>query len=102
MGKVYLMRSVDSQYKIGVSKSPKKRRLPLQTGNPEMIEVACEYETDIPYKIEKVLHNRFSHFKKHGEWYMLSLKEEIEFTEICEKIEENLKFLIGQNNIFIK
>lgn len=102
MGKVYLMKSVDSLYKIGISKTPKKRKPQLQTGNPEIIEVVCEYETDIPYKIESILHNRFSALKKHGEWYILSLKEEVEFIEICKKIEENLKFLIEQNNVFIK
>jgi hypothetical protein len=56
----------------------------------------------MPYKIETVLHNRFSAFKKHGEWYILSLKEEVEFLEMCKKIEENLKFLIENNNAFIE
>ena len=102
MGKVYLMKTDDSRYKIGVSKTPKKRKPQLQTGNPDIIETVCEYETDMPYKIETVLHNRFSAFKKHGEWYILSLKEEVEFLEMCKKIEENLKFLIENNNAFIE
>lgn len=102
MGKVYLMKTDDSRYKIGVSIKPKRRLKEVQTGNPNVVEIAAEYETEIPYKIETVLHNRFSAQKENGEWYNLSLNEEIEFVSMCEKIEANLKFLIENNNAFIK
>lgn len=96
------MKSNDDQYKIGVSTQPKRRLKELQTGNSEIIEIVEEYETDKPYMIEKILHNRFSIYKEHNEWFNLSLKDEVEFVETCKKIEENLKFLIENNNVFIK
>ena len=87
------MKSVDSLYKIGVYINPKRRVKEIQTGNSNKVELVCEYETDKPYLIEKVLHNRYSHLLEHGEWYVLSLEDEIEFNNNCKKIEENLNFL---------
>lgn len=96
------MKTNDSQYKIGVSKDPKKRAKELQTGNSEIIEVVAEFPTEKAYLIETILHNRYSYLNEHGEWYNLSLKEEVEFIETCRKMEENILFLIKQNNAFIK
>lgn len=102
MGKVYLMKSVDSLYKIGVSVNPKRRIKEIQTGNSNKVELVCEYETEKPYLLEKVLHNRYSHLLEHGEWYILSLQDEIEFKNNCKKIEDNLNFLIENQNVFIE
>lgn len=99
---IYLMKSnSDSHYKIDVSKNPQKRLLSLQTGNSSLISLICEYKTDKAYQIEKVLHRRYSHFNKEGEWFDLSIKEEALFVNECAKIEKNITDLIKAGNEFI-
>jgi len=100
--KIYLIKSLDDGcYKIGVSKSPDKRLKQLQTGNPSELQLLHVYNSEIAFKIEKVLHNTFCIDKQHGEWFNLSIKDEYFFISECEKIENNLKYLIKEQNKFI-
>ena len=94
MSYIYLIKnSEETYYKIGVGKTPNKRLSQLQTGNSAKLELIEVYKTEIPYKVEGVLHRRFSHFKKEGEWFDFSIKVEREFITNCQKIESSLKFL---------
>ncbi len=102
MDKIYLIKSLnEGVYKIGVSKSPNKRLKQIQTGNPAPVEILYLYETENAYKIEKALHNRYSHFNTHGEWFELSIKEEMSFIDNCTKIEETFNSLKKMGNPFI-
>lgn len=94
--------------KIGVAKKSKKRLKQLQTGCPYKIELRKVYESDIPYKTEKILHRQFSSKKIDqqdynlvGEWFQLDIDQIIDFEIICKKIEENIFLLKKQNNPFL-
>ena len=95
MGYVYLIKSsVTDKFKIGITKQNINKRLKsLQTGNSEKLELIYYYESDFYTKIEKTLHNQFSHNRLEGEWFNLSFEESFHFKKRCEKIEENLRFL---------
>lgn len=97
---VYLLRT-NEFYKIGITKNLSKRVKQLQTGNSEKIELICSYESDYAKKIEKTLHNKYASVKKTGEWFTLSVINELEFINECKAIEDNVKFLIINGNKFI-
>ena len=102
MGYIYLIKcETDSQYKIGVSKSPQRRLKQIQTGNPSKVSLITTYQSEIAYKIEKVLQRRFSHLKKEGEWFDLSIKDETSFLNQCSTIESNIMLLKSHDNAFI-
>lgn len=72
-GKQYLyLMKMGSSYKIGISKSPVRRRSGMQTGCPEKIELvaywSCVAET---IGIELHLHEEFSDYRLQGEWFDL-------------------------------
>ncbi|MFW6219439.1 MAG: GIY-YIG nuclease family protein [bacterium] len=99
---VYLIRSQDNgYYKIGVSKNPQKRIEALQTGNSSKLKLINKFLTEYPTKIETSLHSRYSHTKKNGEWFDLTIEDELKFIDECKKIEKNINFLVENGNIFI-
>lgn len=99
---IYLIQSQDEgYYKIGTSKYPNKRLLQLQTGNSSPLKLIETYQTEHANQIERALHRRYSHFHKEGEWFDLSIGEEASFIIDCQKIEENIKFLKKNDNVFI-
>jgi hypothetical protein len=102
MNKIYLIKSLnEGVYKIGVSKSPNTRLQAVQTGNPSEVQILQIFESEHAYKIETALHNRYSHYNTHGEWYELSIDEEISFLRTCSKIEESINSLKKSGNPFI-
>lgn len=102
MNKIYLIKSIeDSVYKIGVSKNPNKRLKQHQTGNSSPLVLLFQYETVLSYEIERILHRRYSHFKKEGEWFDLSIKEEVQFISECIRIEKSINDLKIDGNVFI-
>ena len=102
MNQIYLIQSLEnSYYKIGVSKHPQKRLKEHQTGNASELKLIETYQTDLAYQIEKVLHRRYSHLNKEGEWFKFSIKEQQSFIKECKQIEENLIFMKKDGNIFI-
>ncbi len=99
---VYLIQSLENgYYKIGVSKHPQKRIQQLQTGNSSEIKLISIYLSENSNKVEKTIHRRFSHLKKHGEWFELSISEETKFLSLCKEIDKNLNILKKINNKFI-
>tara|TARA_R110002020_G_C15816207_1_gene732693 strand:+ start:60 stop:581 length:522 start_codon:yes stop_codon:yes gene_type:complete len=74
--KTYIMKCNNTGfYKIGYSKSPKKREKTLQSEVPsiDLIKVWS-------YDIEKKLHNLYKEFRVRGEWFNLS---KIQVKYIC-------------------
>jgi hypothetical protein len=99
---IYLIQSLENgYYKIGISKHPTKRLQQLQTGNASPLKLIDTYHTEHANKIEHALQRRYSHFNKEGEWFDLSISEEVAFKEVCRKIEETIVFLKANGNVFI-
>ena len=98
MGYVYLIGEIgnDSRYKIGStrSKDVNKRLKQLQTGSSSELYIKESFETEYPFKLEKMLHNHFKEKNLIGEWFELSKADTKEFNTICKdkmKIIESLK-----------
>ena len=102
MKKVYLIRGNDGRYKIGTSKEPRKRILELQTGNSDELTLIETYESVNATKIESTLHRTYSHLRKHGEWFDLSVLEESKFIKNCERVDGSINILKKMGNTFIK
>ena len=99
---VYLIQSLENScYKIGVSKDPKKRLKQLQTGNSSKLKLVESYGSDNANTIEKTLQRKYSYLKKEGEWFDLSLLNEISFKDECKKIDESYVLLKKSGNVFI-
>jgi predicted GIY-YIG superfamily endonuclease len=99
---VYLIQTLEnSYYKIGVSKHPQKRINELQTGNSSKLKLIEMYQSEFANSIEKTLQRRYSHLRKEGEWFEMSISNEVTFINECKKIEDNFKFLKKNNNVFI-
>lgn len=98
MGHVYLIGETgnDGRYKIGSTRAKKveTRLKQLQTGNPSELYIKESFETDHPFKLEKMLHNHFKSSQLTGEWFELSEADTEAFRGICEdkmKVIESLK-----------
>jgi hypothetical protein len=101
MRSVYLIRGNDGRYKIGIAKNPKQRIRQLQTGNSDELTLIETYQSENASKIETALHNRFSHVRQSGEWFDLSITEEVKFIEMCRSIDDSITLLKKMNNIFV-
>ena len=103
MGYIYLLESSNDDgtiYKIGYTKNSIKKRISsLQTGNPYIIKELCSYKTKYNQRLEKSLHNFYSHCRLTGEWFSLSLNDITNFITLCDKLENNFDNL--KNNHFI-
>jgi len=95
--KIYLIKIVNedtSLYKIGFTKGSIHTRIKsLQTGCPYEIKVVNTYVSDFGLIIERTLHNIFLDKKTFGEWFKLSLEDEMKFEELCKKYEDIQKLL---------
>ena len=99
---IYLIKSdIDGYYKIGISNNPQKRLKQLSTGNSSQLTLIESYRTSIPFQIENALHRKYSQLKMNGEWFRLSLEEELNFKKNCELIENGILILKKMNNIFV-
>lgn len=93
MGCVYLLmeNNDETNYKIGVTRGKLENRIKkLQTGNSNEISICSFFETEIPFLIEKKLHNKYLSSKVINEWYHLSDDEVFKFRETCKQIEDNI------------
>ena len=98
MGYVYLIGEVgnNTNYKIGSTraKNVNKRLKQLQTGSSSELYIKESFETEHPFKLEKMLHNHFKEKNIIGEWFELSEDDTDAFKNICEdktKVIESLK-----------
>lgn len=102
MGYVYLIGEIDNKgkYKIGSTRAKdiKKRLKQLQTGNSSELFIKESYETEHPFKLEKMLHNHFKSSSLIGEWFELSESDTEAFRGICEEKEKIITSL--KNNPF--
>ena len=102
MNYIYLIQSLeDSTYKIGVSKHPQKRIKELQTGNSSELKLVETYPSEYAHQIEKTLQRRYSYLNKEGEWFDMSISNEVSFINECQQIENCLIHLKNSGNVFI-
>jgi len=99
--KVYLIRGNDGRYKIGTSIKPNKRIRQLQTGNSDELDLIHIYESNNALIIETSLHNRYSYDRKKGEWFDMSIVDEVRFLDNCKSIDDAINTLRNMGNIFI-
>ena len=98
-GSVYLLTDGEL-YKIGVTRgSIDKRISKLQTGNPYTIQMISHYDTDKPFKLEKILHFRHSSQRINNEWFQLTNENVSNFNNECSEIEKMLESV--KDNPFI-
>jgi hypothetical protein len=91
---VYLIQSLENgYYKVGVSKHPQKRIEQLQTGNSSELKLIEIYQSEVANKIEKILQNRLTPFRKVGEWFDMPMVSIANFGRECKSIEEMIAFL---------
>jgi len=98
MGYVYLIGETENEgrYKIGSTRAEdaNKRLKQLQTGSSSELYIKESFETEHPFKLEKMLHNHFKSYNLIGEWFELSEDDTKAFRGICEdksKVIESLK-----------
>ena len=98
MGFVYLIgdEEMPNRYKIGSTRANgvNKRLKQLQTGSSSKLYIKESFETEHPFKLEKMLHNRFKSLSIIGEWFELSESDVRCFRDVCEEkmnIIESLK-----------
>ena len=105
MGYIYLIGESDTEnhYKIGMTKCKdiNKRAKQLQTGNSEPLFIKAYFETEHPYKLEKMLHNRFKESNLNGEWFELTKDDVSNFKGICEHYQGIIKSL-EENPFYFK
>jgi len=101
MRSVYLIRANDGRYKIGIAKDPKHRIRQLQTGNSDQLVLIETYQSENASRIEKALHNRYSYVRNVGEWFDLSITEEVGFISMCEDIDNAINTLKKLGNIYV-
>lgn len=66
--RVYLIQGIDGgPIKIGVAKHPAKRCAELQRTSPIELRVLVTFDGGI--RIEHTLHDRFTEWRLHGEWF---------------------------------
>ena len=94
-GSVYLICDSETElYKIGVTRGDVEKRLKkLQTGNGNELHIVFVFETDTPFTIEKMLHNRFFSKNKLNEWFELESDEVMYFEDYCNKCQKNVDAL---------
>ena len=94
-GYVYLIcDNANELYKIGVTKSNIEKRIKkLQTGNATELFLVNYHESNYPYRIESMLHNRFKSQNVLNEWFELSKDDVTNFKNICLQIENMIKSL---------
>ena len=95
-GFVYLICDPSTDlFKIGVTTGKIENRIKkLQTGNGTELHLVSYYETEYPFKLEKMLHNHFYNQKELNEWFHLEVDEVLSFNDICENKEKIIMSLL--------
>lgn len=102
-GTVYLIEDIFNEtYKIGVTRRKAETRLKqLQTGNSNPLKLLAAYETEYPFRMESLLHNRFKLQQANSEWFYLSKEDISTFIDTC-KFYDNMIDVMKDNIYFAK
>ena len=69
-------------------KSIEKRLKQLQTANQEELYVRDSFKTDFPYKIERLLHQKYAFKRLLNEWFELDEEDVKNFQNDCDIYEK--------------
>jgi hypothetical protein len=96
-GYVYLVCDpANDTFKIGVTRDIQSNRFKkLQTGNSTELHVVNIYQCDYPFRLEKMLHFRFSPKHTLNEWFTLDSHDVSRFNDICEETNNILKAMLS-------
>lgn len=103
MGYIYLINELGTNnYKIGVTKatSIEQRKLKLQTGNSKELFICRYFETEHPYRLEKMLHTHYFSKRGIGEWFELTDEDALIFVTLCDKLNKTVLYLKENNPFF--
>lgn len=98
---VYLLKTPENIYKIGVTKDVDKRIKSLQTGSADKITLVDKFLSNYPFKIESTLHRKYNDSKIKGEWYHLTKDDVNNFQNDCSLMERNFKYLDEMGNPYL-
>lgn len=95
-GLVYLIEdSENNMYKIGATRGKADKRMKqLQTGNCTELKIINTFETDYPYRLETMLHNKYKNLNVFNEWFSLDSDIVSSFNETCTKLNETIITLL--------
>jgi hypothetical protein len=82
---IYLI-NCNGVYKIGVATDVRSRFASLQTGNPYKLELVDCFQFPNAEFVERVLHQKYDHYRMLGEWFNLPNVLVGEFHQICEML----------------
>ena len=96
MGFVYLICDPKNEYyKIGVTTGSIENRIKkLQTGNGTELHITSWFETEHPFKLEKLLHARYVTKRREGEWFSLDSYDILHFKDVCSEVSKTLDALL--------
>jgi hypothetical protein len=87
--------------KIGVTTGDIDSRMKkLQTGNGSELHLMSYFETEYPFRLEKMLHNHYRKNLKRGEWYIFTDADALGFRSKCEELQHLIDFLKRENPFF--
>ena len=94
-GYVYLLcNPLEECYKIGVTTGTIEERMKkLQTGSSNEIHIVSYFKSAAPFKLESLLHAKYSTKRKVGEWFELEPEQVFEFKKVCEEKEKTIESL---------
>lgn len=94
-GYVYIIADYENEaYKIGVTRNLiSKRMKQLQTGNSNDLQLIKSFKSQYPFKLESLLHRRFSYKRIQNEWFALDKSDIDNFESICNISEQNFEML---------
>jgi hypothetical protein len=103
VGSVYLIcDSKNDYFKIGVTTGSVENRMKkLQTGNGTELHIVSWYECDYPFKLEKLLHTKYTTKREEGEWFRLDAHDVVHFKETCAELQKTVDALM-ENPYFNK
>ena len=72
---LYVAKCDINKIKIGISASPHRRVLSMQTGNPHEITLLAQFESSDPEETEYRLHKALRYRRIRGEWFTFAPDE---------------------------
>ena len=100
-GIVYVISDYEGYYKIGCTKGELDKRIKhLSTSYHDDFFVVFYYISDYPFKLERYLHKYFFNKKFKGEWFLLDDSDIFILKSLCERYENNFKY-IKLNNTYL-
>ncbi|MCF8070473.1 MAG: tyrosine-type recombinase/integrase [Desulfobacterales bacterium] len=81
---IYIFKTGDNYYKVGVSNHVEGRLATLQTGCPTEISIIKKYPADFPFEAELTIQKSLKDIPQRGEWYLIE-DNESDFIKIVEK-----------------